>query len=201
MGAPISTTHQVITIAERGDTTITHRIATVATHQRIRARHRATYTRSATAPGHRAFVAAPSNTTHHIIAIAEQRDALLAHMITIAATNQRVAARYHAANTRCATAPRHRAFVAAPTDTTHHIIAVSQRSNAIPANSIICRAANQRVATRYRAANARCATAPGHRAFGAVPVLTTHHVIAIGKSSDAAIAHQIPIVTTTQGAD
>ena len=69
-----------------------HIITIGATHQRVGAGYRASHPHGTTAPGHRTFVAAPTRTTHHIITVAKRRDAAIAHLITICATNQRVGA-------------------------------------------------------------------------------------------------------------
>ena len=137
--------------------------------------------------------------THYVIAVGKYGDAIIAHSITTGAANQRVATRYHAAQSRGAANPSDRASVDVPLITIHHVITIAQRGDAAFAHLIIIGATHQRVGRGYHSANTRSATAPGHRASVAAPIATIHHVIAIaGEQSNTLTAHIITVGAANQ---
>ena len=209
---PVATADHVITIGECNNPILSHLITCSRTNQRIGAANHAADTHRTASPGRRPGIShcatIPAVAAHHVIAVGEYGDDVVAHTIVRLRANQRVCAGNHTANTHRAVAPGYRTRVGdgavSPGIAAHHIIPVTKRDAASVAHAVIHRTADQRVAAGNDAAHPRRAAAPGRcTGFGdgaVVPADAIHHIIAIaGKGGDGAVADAVTCLTSPQG--
>ena len=172
--APVSTSDEVITIAQLGDAIGTHTIACAATNQRVSAADDAGYPAAAAAPGHRSRIAVPINAAHDVVAIAQLtnkigRNRITPHVVIGIAAHQRVCTAHLTAHPAEAVAPGHRTAESIPSTAHKHIVAIVQGQNLAAAHAVARCAAHQRVSTTHHAADASEAVAPSNSTKAARP--------------------------------
>src|SRR5260370_30862042 len=87
------------------------------------------YSRAAIAPGNRPAIAVPAITSDHVVAVAQGRDAGIAHNIPGIAADEAIGFRDDAAGSGAAVPPSHRTTLVVPEVAYHYVVTVAQRGD------------------------------------------------------------------------
>ena len=200
---PVAAAHDVVAVGQRRHAVAAHVVVRAAADERVDGRDGAADAGRAAAPGDGAgscrVAVRPAAAADHVVAVAQRRDAVVAHVVVRAAADERVDGRDGAADAGCAAAPGDGAggcgAAVGPVAAAHDVVAVGQRRDAVVAHVVVRAAADERVDGRDGAADAGRAAAPGDGAGGcgaAVgPVAAAHDVVAVGQRRHAVAAHVV----------
>src|SRR5262249_13129262 len=121
----------------------------------------------------------------HVVAVAQERDAVANPIIGVAA-DEAIVLGDNAADTAVAVGPGHRPAIAAPGGTSDHVVAVAHVRDAHGANLIIGLSADQAIVLGDTALDPALAVRQDPRPAIAVPGRTIDHVVAVAQGDDTA---------------
>src|SRR5262249_20899616 len=125
LAVPVPTSDHIVAVAQGGDATVTDRISGVATKGAIGGGNDTADPGAATSPGRCPTGAVPSRATDHVVAVAQESDAI-AHLVAGTGADEAVGTGDGAGDAGRAATPSRRPAIAVPIRAAGHVVAVAQ---------------------------------------------------------------------------
>src|SRR5262249_15523904 len=149
----------------------------------------------AASPGHGSLVVVPEGAGHDVVAVAQDRDAAVAHGVGLGyagrGADKAIVGGDDAADPGRPASPGHGSRAAVPEEPSHDVVAVAQDRDAAvsreAAHHVAAGGADEAIGCGDDAADPRGAASPGHGSLSAVPEGAGHDVVAVAQGRDAAV--------------